>query len=71
MAKIRDTATVVLVDGMPKKVNNRSSNASRNSPVERSKVDPRVLAYALNLVGNDITRLRMVNETTIEILPER
>lgn len=48
-----------------------SSNASRNSPVERSRVDPRVLKYALSLVGGDISRLKMVDEVTIEILPEK
>jgi len=71
VAKIRDTATVYLSGDVPKMRRGASSNASRNSPVERSRVDPRVLKYALSLVGGDFSRLKMVNETTIEILPEK
>lgn len=71
MAKIRDTATVVLVDGMPKVRRGGVRNASRNSSVTRSQVNKKVLDYAMNLVGNDISRLKIVDEITIEILPER
>lgn len=71
MAKIRDTATVVLVDGMPKVRKGGVRNASRNSGVTRSQVNKDVLKYAMNLVGNDISRLKIVDEITIEILPER
>lgn len=71
MAKIRDTATVYLKDGMPKVRRGGVRNASRNSSVTRTQVDKRVLDYAMNLVGNDISRLNIVDETTIEILPER
>lgn len=71
MAKIRDTATVYLQNGMPKVRRGGVRNASRNSSVTRTQVDKRVLDYAMNLVGNDISRLKIVDETTIEILPER
>lgn len=71
VAKIRDTATVYLTNGVPKVRRGGVRNASRNSGVTRSQVDKRVLDYAMNLVGNDISRLKIVDETTIEILPER
>lgn len=71
VAKIRDAATVVLVDGMPKVRKGAPRNASRNSRVTRSSVNREVLKYAMNLVSNDISRLKIVDETTIEILPER
>lgn len=71
MAKIRDTATVYLTNGVPKVRKGGVRNASRNSSVTRSQVDQRVLKYAMNLVENDISRLKIVDETTIEILPER
>lgn len=71
MAKIRDTATVYLSDGIPKIRQGGVRNASRNSRVTRSSVNQDVLKYAMRMVGNDISRLKIVNETTIEILPER
>jgi len=71
VAKIRDTATVILVNGVPKVRKGGVRNASRSSAVTRSTVNQEVLKYAMNLVGNDISRLKIVNETTIEILPER
>ena len=71
MAKIRDTATVYLRNGMPKVRKGGVRNASRNSGVTRSQVNKEVLKYAMNLVGNDISRLKIVDETTIEILPEK
>jgi len=71
VAKIRDAATVVLVDGMPKVRKGASRNASRNSRVTRTQVNQAVLKHAMNLVNNDISRLKIVDEITIEILPER
>lgn len=71
VAKIRDTATVYLTNGVPKVRKGGVRNASRNSSVTRSQVDQRVLKYAMNLVENDISRLKIVDETTIEILPEK
>lgn len=71
MAKIRDTATVYLSNGMPKVRKGGVRNASRNSAVTRSQVNRAVLKYAMNLVGNDISRLKIVDEVTIEILPEK
>lgn len=71
VAKIRDTATVILVDGIPKVQRGGVRNASRNSSVTRSQVNTKVLKYAMNLVGNDFSRLNIVDEVTIEILPEK
>lgn len=69
--KIRDAATVVLVDGMPKTRKGAPRNASRNSRVTRSQVNQAVLRHAMNLVDNDISRLKIIDEITIQILPEK
>lgn len=71
VAKIRDTAEVRLVDGVPKRIKARTSNAPRNSKVESWQVDRRVWKYALSLVDGDGSRLRAVDETTVYILPEK
>lgn len=69
--KIRDAATVVLVNGMPKVSKGAPRNASRNSRVTRSTVNQAVLKHAMNLVDNDISRLKIIDEITIQILPEK
>lgn len=71
MAKIRDSATVILVNGVPKIQRRRSSNGRRASAVERKDVDRRVMRFALDLVGGDIRRIKAIDHETIEILPER
>lgn len=71
MAKIRDSATVVLVNGVPQIKRNRSSNGRRASAVERKDVDRRVMKKAMELVDGDIRRIKAIDHETIEILPER
>lgn len=71
MAKIRDTATVVLQNGVPKVRRGGVRNASRNSRVERKDVDARVMRYAMELTGNNISRIRVIDTVTVQILPER
>lgn len=71
MAKIREAATVVLENGVPKRKRARSSNGRRASSVERRDVDVRVMKYAMDLVGGDISRIKAIDATTIEILPEK
>ena len=71
MAKIRETVTVVLVDGVPKKQQTRSRNGRRASAVERRDVDRRVMRYALDLVDGDVRRIKAIDAVTIEILPEK
>lgn len=70
MAKIRDTAEVRLVDGVPKRIKARSSNAPRNGRVQSWQVDRRVWKYAMDLVGGDGKRIRPIDETSVYILPE-
>lgn len=71
MAKIRDTATVILVDGVPKMQRRRSSNGTRASRVERRDVDRRVMKMAMELAGGDVRRIKAIDRETVEILPER
>lgn len=70
VAKIRDTAEVRLVDGVPKRIKARTSNAPRSGRVQSWQVDRRVWKYAMDLVGGDGKRIRPIDETSVYIFPE-
>lgn len=71
MAKIRDTATVILEDGMPKLQRGGSSNPRRSGRVNSWQVDRRVWKFAMDLVDNDGSRILPINEHLVQILPEK
>ena len=70
MAKIRDTATVYLSGDVPKFRRGGSSNLSRSGRVQSYQVDRRVWKYALSLVDGDASRLKPIDEFTVQIKPE-
>lgn len=70
MAKVRDTVTVILADGVPKKIRSRSSNAPRGGKVQSFQVDRRVWKYAMSLVDGDGSRIKPINETSVYIMPK-
>lgn len=69
MAKIRDIATVTLSGDIPQ-FKRDAPKRRMPSTVERRDVDIRVWQFAMRRVGNDAKRIRPIDRTTVQILPE-
>ena len=69
MAQIRDIVTITLQGDIP--VFKRDAPKRRlPSRVERNDVHPEVWKFAMRRVGNNPKRIRPINHTTVQILPE-
>lgn len=72
MAKVRDMATVTIADGNTvRKRRGRNYSGSRSYGLRTSQVDPRVMKEAMRMVRNDISRIEIINETTVVIDPKK
>lgn len=69
MAKIRDTATVILQNGIPQ-FKRDPRPRRRAAKVERKDVHILVWQFAMRRVGNDPKRIVPISHTEVQILPE-